>query len=201
MRRTVLAVTAVTVLALAGCSTGEAPEPETDPSALASDATPDPDAPVADPLDPECLIGDWRISQAEMQSFYDAVSGTTEGLTLTIEGDTGLSFTADQYRYTPSFTLVLDIAGVLGEGVTTGSLGGGYTASAGVITTTVGDNDLQTIVTINGATQDASGTLGSIIASDPINQAPFDCTDPASPVLQFETGTGGRTPVALTPAG
>lgn len=198
---TAFAASAALLVVLAGCASGDPTDPELDPSAGASDAADEPDGPVADPLDPGCLIGDWRISEAEMQSFYDAVSGTTEGLSLTIDGDTGLSFTEDEYRYTPTFTLVLDVAGVRGEGVTTGSLGGTYTASAGVITTTVADNDLETIVTINGATQDASGVLGSIIASDPINQAPFDCTDPLSPVLQFETGSGGRTPVALTPAG
>jgi hypothetical protein len=199
MRRAALAATAVAVLVLTGCVPGD--ETETDPSAAASDPTTDPDAPVADPIDPDCLIGDWLITESEMQSFYDAVSGSTEGLVLTIDGDTGLSFTAEEYLYTPTFTLMLDIAGVMGEGVTTGSLGGTWTASAGIITTTLGANDLQTIVTINGVTQDASSTLGSIIASDPINQAPFDCTNPEAPVLQFDTGTGGRTPVALTPAG
>ncbi len=201
MRRASLSLTAVALLMLAGCSTGDATDADTDPSDEASAEAAETEAPPADPFDPACLVGDWRITQAEMQNFYDAVSGTTEGLTLTIEGDTGLSFTADQYRYTPTFTLLLDIAGVAGEGVTTGSLGGTYTADGGVITTTLGDNNLETIVTINGMTQDASGVLGSIIASDPINQAPFDCTDPSSPVLQFETGSGGRTPVALTAAG
>ncbi len=200
MRRAPFATTAVAVLLLAGCTAGDPVDPELEPSDAAVDESSEPEAP-SDPTDPACLVGDWLITEAEMQSFYDAVSGTTEGLVLTIDGDTGLSFTADQYRYTPTFILRLDLAGVVGEGVTTGSLGGAYTAEGGVITTTVGDNDLQTIVTINGQTQDASALLGSIIASDPINQAPFDCTDPASPVLQFETGSGGRTPVALTAAG
>ncbi len=198
MRRAALASTAVALLVLAGCSADDPSDPEVDPI---SAETSDPDAPVSDPLDPDCLIGDWLITQSEMQSFYDAVSGTTDGLALTVQGDTGLSFTEDEYRYTPSFTLMLEVAGVMGEGVTTGSLGGTYTASAGVITTTVGDNNLSAVVTINGATQDASGVLGGIISSDPINPAPFECIDPAAPVLQFETGSGGRTPVALTPAG
>jgi hypothetical protein len=198
MRRAPLALTATAaLLLLAGCSTPADADPEVDDDA-AGEST-EPEAPT-DPTDPACLIGDWRITQDQMQSFYDAVSGSTEGLVLTIEGDTGLSFTADSYVYTPSFTLLLDIAGVQGQGVTTGSIGGSYTATEGVITTTVGDNDLETIVTIAGVTQDASSELGAIIASDPINEAPFDCSDPDAPVLQFDTGSG-RTPVALTPAG
>jgi hypothetical protein len=198
MRRAPLALsaTAAALLLLAGCSAPA--ETEVDPP-VAGEST-EPEAPT-DPTDPACLVGDWRITQDQMQSFYDAVSGSTEGLELTIEGDTGLSFTADSYVYTPSFTLLLDIADVQGQGVTTGSIGGSYSASEGVITTTVVDNDLETIVTIAGVTQDASSELGAIIASDPINAAPFDCSDPDAPVLQFDTGTGARTPVALTPAG
>lgn len=199
MRRAPIAVTATAaaLLLLAGCSAPADADPEVDPDA-AGEST-EPEAPT-DPTDPACLVGDWRITQEQMQSFYDAVSGSTEGLVLTIEGDTGLSFTADSYLYTPSFTLLLDIASVQGQGVTTGSIGGSYAATDGVITTTVRDNNLETIVTIAGVTQDASSELGAIIASDPINAAPFDCSDPDAPVLQFDTGSG-RTPVALTPAG
>lgn len=199
MRRAPIVVTAATaaLLALTACSVGEPTEAETDgatdPEASASS---DP----VDPTDPGCLVGDWRITQDQMQVFYDAVSAASEGLALTIIGDTGLSFTDTEYLYTPGFTLQLEVAGLVGEGVTTGSIGGTWTADAGVITTAVGDNSLSTIVTINGVTQDASDLLGGIIASDPINQAPFDCSDPAAPVLQFDTGSG-RVPVALTPAG
>lgn len=199
MRRAPLALTATTaLLLLAGCTTTVEADPAVDPDA--ADETSAPEEPT-DPTDPACLIGDWRITQAEMQSFYDAVSATAEGLVLTIDGDTGLSFTADGYVYTPSFTLLLDIAGIAGQGVTTGSIGGSYTGAEGVITTTVVDNSLSTIVTIAGVTQDASSELGAIIASDPINNAPFDCSDPDAPVLQFDIGGGARTPVALTPAG
>ncbi len=200
MNRAPLTLAAVaTALVLAGCSAGteSGPAPDSTPAATGSAAS----AAPLDPTDPACLVGDWRISQDEMQSFYDAVSGTTEGLVLTIEGDTGLSFTTDTYLYTPSFTLVLDIAGIQGQGVTTGSIGGSYTGAEGVITTTVGENSLSTIVTIAGVTQDASSEIGSIIASDPINAAPFDCSNADAPELLFDIGNGDRTPVALTRAG
>jgi hypothetical protein len=202
MRRHFLAFASASLLAVTGCSAGDGAsdvatsDPETSASTPAAVREP-----ALDPLDPACLVGDWRITQAEMQGFYDAATGSSEGFTITIEGDTGLSFTVDQYRYTPSFTLILDVSGLRGEGVTTGSLGGSYAADGGLITTTLGDNNLATTITINGAAQDASGLVGSIIASDPINQAPFDCSDPQSPVLQFEVGEGVRTPVALTAAG
>jgi len=196
---TTTASAAVVLLALAGCVGGDPEDDGTDPGATDPAASGEPSE-AADPTDPACLIGDWRITQEQMQVFYDAVSSGTEGLALTIDGDTGLSFTESDYVYTPEFVLRLDTAGLVGEGVTTGSIGGTWTAEDGIITTAVGDNSLSTIVTINGVTQDASDTLGAIIASDPINDAPFDCTDPNAPVLQFDTGSG-RVQVALTPAG
>lgn len=194
---TATASAAVVLLAFAGC-VGAEPD-DADPGASDPAASGEPSA-APDPSDPGCLIGDWRITQEQMQVFYDAVSSSTEGLALTIDGDTGLSFTETDYVYTPEFVLRLDVSGLVGEGVTTGSIGGTWSAEDGVITTTVDDNSLSTVVTIAGVTQDASDTLGAIIASDPINDAPFDCTDPASPVIQFDTGSG-RVPVALTPAG
>lgn len=199
MRRAVLAVTALAALTLAGCSTGDAPEPATDPGAAVSDAATDADAPTGDPFDPACLIGDWVLTQEQMQNFYDALASETEGITFTAEGSAGLSFGATDYRWTPEFTLTLEVAGLEGEGITTGTLGGTYTASEGVITTILGDNNLSATLTIGGATQDGSDLLGAFVTSDPINDTPYDCTDPGAPVLQFETATG-RTPVVLTPA-
>lgn len=192
-----IAAASLLSLALVGCTTSSEGDLAVDPSAPTSA---EPEAP-ADPTDPGCLVGDWVIAQSEMQKFYDAVSGSTEGLSLTIEGDTGLSFTTDTFTYTPDFTLVLEIAGVAGEGVTTGSLSGGWTAADGIVTTTVGANDIDVQVSIAGTEVDASDSVGGIIASDPINQAPFDCSDPAAPVLQFDTGTESRVPLALSPRG
>lgn len=193
-------LTAALLLTLVGCSTGEPTEADTDGTTAPDAGASSEPSEAVDPTDPACLVGDWRITQEQMQVFYDAVSSSSEGLALTIDGDTALSFTATDYRYTPEFTLRLEVVGVVGEGDTTGTLGGTWTGADGVITTSIVDNDLSTIVTVNGVTQDASDILGSIIASDPINNAPFDCTNPAAPVLQFDTGSG-RVPVALTPAG
>lgn len=201
MRRSAaaLAVALAGVLALAGCA---APSGDAEPEPAGDAGVDEPTAPEeepTDPTDPACLIGDWQIAQDQMQSFYDALSGDVEGLSIGVEGDTGLSFTGTEYRYTPDFTLTLDIDGVgEGEGVTTGSLGGEYTAEGGVITTVLGDNDVAVAVTVLGQSIDGSELFGSFIESDPINEAPFDCSSGA-PVLQFETPTG-RSPVVLTPA-
>ena len=159
MRRAPIVVAAATAAlrALTACSVGEPTEAE-------PDGAPDPEASASsdpvDPTDPGCLVGDWRIAQDQMQVFYDAVSAASEGLALTIVGDTGLSFTDTEYLYTPGFTLQLEVAGLVGEGVTTGSIGGTWTADAGVITTAVGDNSLSTIVTtFSGASSPATPSM------------------------------------------
>lgn len=200
MRRAAVATTAIAILLVAGCSAGDAAEPEVDPTITGVDAADGDETPSSDPLDPECLIGDWVLTQEQMQSFYDALGEETDGITFIAEGSAGLGFTATDYRWTPEFTLNFEVAGVMGQGITSGTLGGTYTASEGIITTTVGDNNLSATVTINGATQDGSDLLGAVISSDPINDTPYDCSDPDAPVLQFETATG-RTPIVLTRAG
>lgn len=200
MRRASLSLTAVALLVLAGCSAGDSTEADVDPSDGVSTETAETEAAPTDPLDPACLVGDWVLTQEQMQGFYNALATEVDGITFTAEGSAGLSFTATDYRWTPEFTLVLEVAGLEGQGATTGTLGGTYTAADGVITTTLGDNNLSATLTINGTTQDGTELLGSFITSDPINNTPYDCTNPDAPVLQFETSTG-RTPVVLTPAG
>jgi len=199
MSKIAFAVAMVGVLAIAGCTPADE-EPDAPLDETTTDSVDAPEDEPSDPTDPSCLIGDWEIAQAELQSYYDVVSGEVDGVTFGIEGGTGLSFTATEYRYTPGFTLLLEIDGATsGEGTATGSLGGTYTAEDGVITTELADNDLSVVVTVLGQTIDGSDLAGGFLQSDPINQAPFDCSS-GTPVLQFETSSG-RTPVALTPAG
>ena len=201
MRRAGFAATiAVTgALALTGCG---APSGDAEPDPADDAAVEEPTAPEeepTDPTDPACLVGDWQIAEDQMHSFYDALAADLDGVSFAIDGSVGLSFTADEYRYTSDFVLDLTIDGAgEGEGVATGGLGGTYTAEDGVITTTPVDNDLSVIVTVMGQTIDGSDLAGGLLLSDPINDAPFDCSS-GTPVLQFETGSG-RTPVALTPA-
>ncbi len=203
MRRALLALALTGTLALTGCS-GAGDEPADDPEAGAEAPTTEEAGAEAgaesDPLDPACLVGDWVLTQEQMQGFYDAMTSETEGATFDAAGTAGLSFTATEYRWTPEFTLTLELPMIEAEAVTTGTLGGTYTASEGTITTTLGDNNLSATLTIGGAEQDATDLLGDFITSDPINDTPYDCSDPDAPVLQFETATG-RTPVTLTRAG
>ena len=194
-----IAGTAV-ALALTGCTGGATTaDPDASPS---GEATGGSDGSGGDTeIDQStCLIGDWRITQDQMQVFYDAVGAESGGgLTMTTDGDTGLSFTETSYTYTPDFTLTLTFdAGIDGTGTITGSIRGDYEVAGGVIATSHNESDVSMTVDVGGVEMDGSDLFGDILASHPFNEAPYECTADEV-VIQFSTGDG-RVPVALTPA-
>ncbi len=196
------------LIALAGCTGGEPmPAPDLDVSASPAPAPPadEPDDTAepepSDPFDPACLVGEWVIPQSEMQRFYDDAVADSPELRFIVEGDTGLWFDEETYVYTPEFTLTLELVdlGATGSGATSGSLAGSYLAELGIITTRVESNNVTIALTVMGQQLDGTELLGSIIASDPVNEAIFEC-GPDGPVIQFSHGSGS-TPVALRPVG
>lgn len=186
---------AVAALAVAGCTAETA---ETDPEGTTGgESTSGSDGAVDQAT---CLIGDWRISEEQMQRFYDAVAAEAGGgLEMTIDGDTGLSFTDVAYAYSPDFTLMLSFdAGVDGTGTITGSIRGDYEAAEGVIATSHNESDVSMTVDVGGFEMDGSELFGDILASHPFNEAPYECTADEV-VIEFSTGDG-RVPLTLTPA-
>lgn len=189
---------AVPVLALAvglvGCTAAPATDPGSDPEASSAPSTAPEEEAVAG--GPECLVGDWYITQEEMQGFYDVVTAES-GAGFTVDGGTGLTFTESTFTYTPQFTLALDFAGNAGTGTIVGAISGDYTADDTVITTTHETSDVVLTVEIGGVVQDATALFGEIMAASPINTAPYEC-NADGPLIQFDTGGGTRTPVQLT---
>lgn len=169
--------------------TTAAPAPTTAPP------TPTTAAPSAD-----CLVGNWVISDSEMNAFYDTLESQIDpGLTISITGQTLLDFTADTFRYTPSFTLTLDVVGQAGEGVTSGSVSGTYVSDDGLLTTTLTESNLDIAVTVMGQTFNGSDLGNGMLNSFPIVDSPYTCGP--TPTIMFKTSIEGvRHPVTLTPA-
>lgn len=153
----------------------------------------EPDAAAA-PEGPECLIGDWRISEEEMQSFYDSMDTPAE---FAISGDTGLRFAEDTYEYTPNFTLEMNVAGQDASGTMTGSITGSYTTDAGVVTTSNEDNDISLQLSVGGVEVDGTETGEGYLDASPVNSAPYECTS-GGPVITFQN-TGDGVDIQLTP--
>lgn len=150
----------------------------------------------------DCLVGDWVITEDEMNAYYDALeaalSGTGPAPTIDVAGQVLVTFTPTEYTYTGNFDLTLGVAGQEGTGASTGTVSGSWMPDGGVIVSETTDSNLSVSVTIAGITFDGSELANGLLDSSPINAAPFDC---AGPTLDFLTGeTTPRHTVMLTPA-
>ena len=182
---------------------------ETDPAPVVTEPAPvETDPPPAtntpdDGSDGACLIGDWVITQDELNAYLDTVTaGFGDGpapVEIDVVGQALLTFTASDYVYTADFDLTLVVAGITGTGVSTGTVSGTWKASDDRIVTELEENALDVIVTAAGQTRDASDLAGGFLTSSPVNEAPFDC---AGPILRFQADATGavRHDVTLTPA-
>ncbi|WP_353808467.1 hypothetical protein [Agromyces sp. SYSU T00194] len=201
---------AVAALLLTGCTGGGADAPEEDVSATvdgsgasAADAPADGDGDASGEaegdLGGDCLVGDWVLSESDLQAYYSVV-GAASGMDITVDGTSGLRLTADEFTYTPDMVLTLSFDGATAVGTIGGSLSGDYATVDGVITTTSEVHDLIADVTVDGTPIGDSSLANELLASSPVSNAPYDCSG-ASPVIEFDTGVDGRVPVALLPAG
>ncbi|MEV8254343.1 hypothetical protein AB0O95_10305 [Rhodoglobus sp. NPDC076762] len=195
--RALAAVSVLSVGALTACSApADSEEPVASETAASVPAEPEEEMVSG----PECLIGDWYIAEDQMQGFYSAVSGTTEGLNLSVEGGTGLSFTDTTYTYTPDFTILLEVAGSEGVGSITGAINGDYDATESVITTSHEESDIAVTVSVGGVSVDGTDLTQGFINSAPINSAPYECGT-NGPIIHFSTGDDNPTvAMQLTPA-
>lgn len=175
--------------------------PATEPPATEPPAT---EPPVTEPPvdDGSCLVGDWVVSEDEMNAFYAAVTSTFDTpVDITVAGSAPLAFGADgTYRWAPDFVLTLSVVGQTGTGVTGGTITGDWSVDDGVVTTASDVNALTVEVTIAGSTFDGDDFANGLLNASPVNGVTYDCSG-ATPVLDFMTADPGVTvPVALTPA-
>jgi hypothetical protein len=176
-----------------------ATEPPTDDaveeSGLPASTAPEPDA-------GECLVGDWVVTEEQMDAFYSGLMGTLEApLTMDTVGSAPLSFAADgTYEWAPGFTLTVEVAGASGTGEVGGTITGNWTASEGIVTTSSDLNALVVSISVNGVVFDGADLANGLLNSTPINGVTYSC-DGSTPVLDFKTADPSVTvPVTLTPA-
>ena len=186
-------------------TTTEATEPPapTEPPVVGGVAGSDastPDAPAPDAG--ECLVGDWVVTEEQMDAFYSGLMSTLEApLTIDTVGSAPLSFAADgTYEWAPGFTLTVEVAGASGTGEVAGTITGNWTATEGVVTTSSDLNALVVSIRVNGVAFEGADLANGLLNSTPINGVTYSCDGPA-PVLDFQTSDPSVTvPVTLTPA-
>ena len=168
----------------------DAPD-ETDPPAPDSPAPDSPSpvtqAPAGD--EGECLVGDWVVTEDQMNAFYSGLMSTLEApIGIDAAGSASLSFAADgTYRWAPDFALTVEVAGQRGTGVTDGTIIGDWSAAGGVVTTSSDINALAVAIEVNGVTFGGDDLVDGLFNSSPINGVTYRCDGP-TPVLDFKTG-------------
>jgi len=176
----------------------------TDPPSTDAPLETDPPPPVTEVAvdDGSCLVGNWVVTEAEMNGFYGAVTSTLDApITISVVGSAPLSFGADgTYGWQPDFALTVEVAGQRGTGVTAGTITGNWSAVDGVVTTASDVNALTVSITIGGTTVNGADLTNGLLNSSPVNGVTYSCDGP-TPVLDFKTADPAVTvPVTLTPA-
>ena len=198
-RRVILAGIIVAVLGIAGCTGGADEGPETTVDEPGDTSPGGFGGGGEDEIDPvACVIGNWVISEFQMQLFYDAFARDVP-ITYNVRGSTDVTFGDTDYQYRPFFVLEFDLDGVLGSATLNGSITGDYVVDEGVITTNNDDNTVFSQVEVDGVTIDGSDLATDLLAASPINSAPYECRPGPQLIIDMDTGSG-RVPILLEPA-
>jgi hypothetical protein len=192
------------VLVLVGCSPtpGAGPATETASASASPSAVPTASTPASAPAtdaaagdDPaeasesNCLVGDWVLTEDQMQLYYDQVTADLAEFAVAYEatGSSALAFRDDgTYAYAPDLAFSVDIAGLPAEATLGGTLSGQYAVDGDTLTTSNDSNELSMDVTVEGVAMDGTAVTEQILAS-PIISAPYDCSGD-TPVIHFSTG-------------
>ncbi|GAA1521792.1 hypothetical protein BJ978_000700 [Agromyces terreus] len=196
------ALAALAALALAGCSPTSGGGSATPTGAASASPTSGADATASAPAtdaaasenpaaasESNCLVGDWVLTDDQMQLFYDQVNVDLAEYAIVYDptGSSGLTFRDDgTYAYTPDLSLSVDIAGLPAEATLGGTLSGEYAVDGDTVRTSNDTNELSMDVTVDGVAMDGTAVTEEILAS-PITAAPYDCSGD-TPVIHFSTG-------------
>jgi hypothetical protein len=189
-----------TTEALAAETTAAATEPTATDAPVESEPPPT-DPPVTDAAG-ECLVGDWVVTEAQMDAYYAGLMSTMEApLSLDTVGSAPLSFAADgTYAWAPAFSLVVEVAGQSGTGDVGGTITGNWTAADGVVTTSSDVEAVTVSIAVNGVVFAGDDLANGLLNTSPVNGVTYSCDGP-TPVLDFQTADPAVTvPVTLEPA-
>lgn len=188
---------AIAAIALTGCSPAE-PESEA-PDESSGSTTGGYGGGSDDEFDPvACVLGEWTISQEQMQLFYDQVSAGVEGATFNVRGTTDLVFGDTEYSYFPGFSLELEISGMYATATMSGAIDGDYVVDGGEITTNNDHNFMSMSVDAAGFDIDGTELASEMLSASPVTSAPYECRSGPELVIEMETGYG-RVPIVLVP--
>lgn len=172
------------------------PKPTPPPTTTPPKPTVPPPAPVNGA---RCLVGDWVISDTELDAYFDVVAVNAAFESIDNDGVVRVSFTDTGFVWTNDYELSMTVADVDYASVSTGSFAGSYTEANGVLAGTVERDDRGGAVTQDGKpVGDVGDLFVGINPARPMDSMPFSCD---GPVLMMEAGpsAGARHAVHLSP--
>lgn len=143
--------------------------------------------------DPSCLVGSWVITEEEMNAYYEVLAANLGpadldldlGFDMDIVGEVTLDLDGSDYEYVADFDVFLAVAGLEGEGTSSGSVSGTYTADGGVIATETVSSDLTVTIDVGGMPMDGGDLSNGLLTDLPISGGPYGCD---GPTLSFQAG-------------
>lgn len=151
-------------------------------------------------VEPSCLEGEWQISEAELNAYYDELEPTSGFDPIDASGTILVEFTATTYRYEELYELALSTSDHRFTVVTSGAIDGTWTADDTTITSEITANTRDGAFSEDGEPLDDPGDLGvGIFQGDPLADVPYSCDGPTLMIAVDEFATT-RHPVRLTPA-
>lgn len=162
-----------------------------------------PPAPTLPPQQPNgaaCLVGDWTISDAELDVYFDIVAQNAGFQSIDNDGEIRLSFTETSFEWTNDYTLTMTVGDVTYESRSTGSFYGAYSEAGGVIKgMVIRDNRTGTITQDGQPVGDVGDLFAGIQPARPMDSMMFSCT---GPILMLQSGpvANAHHTVRLTPA-
>ena len=182
------------------------PEPTTAPTTAPPKPTPPPTTAPPKPTVPppaengaRCLVGDWVVSDAELDAYYDVIEAGAAYEAIDSNGVIRVSFTETGFTWTNDYRLAMTIADGDYEYVSTGSFSGSYTEANGVLAGTIERDDRLGTVTQDGKpVGDVGDLFVEIFLARPMDSMAFSCD---GPVLMLEYGppAGPRHALHLSP--
>jgi hypothetical protein len=184
MRRFLVAGTLAVSLALTACGGGK----------LAGGADVTTRTTAGGQADGACPVGRYTADAADIDQVFSnlPLGGQAD---ITAKGSVLLELRADQTYTITANGYGLSISGTIQGNVDLdGTLSGTYTATKGVLSTEVKDNNLKGTATIGGVTIDASAFSDYLTQSLNLVSVPYRCQD-GNLVLQQGNGAGGTISV------
>lgn len=193
-----LAAAAAVILAVAACGTGSPPSAGGAPATTAA-SQPEPEQ-TGSSGDADCLIGDWTISDAELDRWWDMLGRVITEHPPHGTGTVALSFDETSFTFRPDATIEYDNAeGGAAVGVFRGEQSGPYEIVDGTVQTPDATNALDWTWEHRGEVLPYESMFGEFTSPSLLHDATWDCSGGSPVITLFATALAPRVPVTLEP--